>query len=166
MGKTKYLDGKISDGKKVDRVLAYNPRLKSQMDRFRNSHTVAALVDCAVKKELQPASVVSEPRYEIVLCSRTKVEAPPKQFVMPENIKEIDPYAARPLRDLSEVEHVVDRQLVERSGCRCCSPVKSYVCKFLKTTQKTRCYFGRQRGCSADRAMGGERRFGVDEPDI
>ena len=60
---------KTSDGNKVVHVLSYNPRFKSQMDRFRVSRTVAALVDCVVKKELQPASVVAEPRYEIVLFS-------------------------------------------------------------------------------------------------
>ena len=57
------------------------------MDRFRESHTVAALA-CAVKKELQPASGVSEPRFEIVLSSRTKLEESPNKFVMPENIKQ------------------------------------------------------------------------------
>ena len=69
-----------------------------------------------MKKERQPASVVSEPRYEIVQSSRTKLEESPKKFVMPENTKEIDPYAEHTLRDLSEVQHVADRQLVNVLG--------------------------------------------------
>ena len=75
-------------------------------------------MNCSVQKEFEPAHRATDgnPRYEVVLSSRTKLQESPRKFRMPENPQEIDPYAAYTLRDLEELEDMADRQSVNALG--------------------------------------------------
>ena len=112
---TRFFDGKIADGKRTTRVISFNPHLRSQLERFREKSSEVALVNCSVQREFEGASGGNQ-RYEVVLNSRTKLEDSPKIFRMPENLQEIDPYAACTLRDLEEVDDIADRQLINALG--------------------------------------------------
>ena len=75
-------------------------------------------MNCSVQKEFEPARCATDgnPRYEVVLSSRPKLQESPRKFRMPENMQEIDPYAAYTLRDLEELEDMPDRQSVNALG--------------------------------------------------
>ena len=116
--RTKFFDGKISDGKRTTRVISFTPHLRTQLEKFRQSSSEVAIVNCSVQKEFEPARRATDgnPRYEVVLSSRTKLQESPRKFRMPENLQEIDPYAAYTLRDLEELEDMADRQSVNALG--------------------------------------------------
>ena len=95
------------------RVLSFNPKLKSEMEKYRESQFEIALVNCSVKKEVAISLLVSgEPKYEVVLSTKTRVEKSPKMFEMPDNLESINPCAVRMLHSLSQVDIVAKRHLL------------------------------------------------------
>ena len=73
--KTKFFIGKISDGKRTTRIISFNPHLRTQLEKFRQSSSEVAIVNCSIQKEFEPARCATDgnPRYEVVLSSRTKL---------------------------------------------------------------------------------------------
>ena len=73
----KYFSGKISDGNKVVRMISFDPKLRTALDKSKEEKKTVALVNCNIRE-----SKFDESGLEIVTNSCTKVEhsPDPKRF--------------------------------------------------------------------------------------
>ena len=67
----KYFSGKITDGKKVARVISFDPKLRSILEKSREEKTSLALVNCNVRKGKFDSGMAN---------NYTKVQNSPKRF--------------------------------------------------------------------------------------
>ena len=78
--KVKYFHGRVTDGKKTVRVVAFDPALRSSMKKSETTGTAVALMNWQVK-ETPVQFKDGEQRFEMVGSSHSKVEeAPHKEF--------------------------------------------------------------------------------------
>ena len=70
----KYFSGKITDGKKVARVISFDPKLRSILEKSREENTSLALVNCNVRKGKFDSGM------EVMANNYTKVQNSPKRF--------------------------------------------------------------------------------------
>lgn len=86
----KYFDGKLSDGKKTLKLIAFDPLLRTQMDKSRLDHTPIAIMNCQVKENTKFLSASNE-KLEILASSRSKVQTSPHKLSLPEDFEALDP---------------------------------------------------------------------------
>ena len=71
----KLFEGRFTDGKKVVRMVSFEPKLKFEVDKAKESGEGVAIINCAVK-----ASKANSEEMEIVCGSKTKLVSSPKKF--------------------------------------------------------------------------------------
>ena len=72
----RYFEGQFSDGKKTVRIVSFEPKLRSDLERLKNSSESVALMNCSVQKSKRPGS----DELEIVAGSRSSCMPSPKKF--------------------------------------------------------------------------------------
>ena len=72
--KRKYFDGRIGDGKKVVRVVGFNPSLRGKLEGLREEGKAVCIANCVVKGE--------ERNNEILINSKTTVTQSPRKFTV------------------------------------------------------------------------------------
>ena len=79
----KYFSGKISDGKKVARMISFHPPLRPTLDDSRKQQSTIAMVNCKIQESK------FEPGLEVTASSRTKIESSPKKFKLDDSLASI-----------------------------------------------------------------------------
>ena len=105
--KVHYFDGKISDGRKSVRLVAFDPSLRSAMESSRSKGSSVRLVNCLVKAGGGSSGKV-EGVVEIMATSRSKVEISPRKFVVTTGPADEEPSLVK----LKEVDGLCTGQLV------------------------------------------------------
>ena len=77
----RYFEGQLSDGKKTVRIVSFEPKLRSDLERMKNSSESLALMNCSVQKCKWPGSE----DLEIVAGSRSSCMPSPKKFRVDED---------------------------------------------------------------------------------
>ena len=72
--KCKYFDGRIGDGKKVVRVVGFDPSLRGKLEGLREEGKAVCIANCVVKGE--------ERNNEILINSKTTVAQSPRKFTV------------------------------------------------------------------------------------
>ena len=70
----KYFSGKITDGKKTARVVSFESKLRSVLEKSKEEKEPVAFIDCNIKEGKYYSDL------EIMVNHRTKVEISPKRF--------------------------------------------------------------------------------------
>lgn len=78
----KYFDGQFTDGKKAVRMVSFEPKLRTEVQKAQESGEEVALRNCYVQKSRTEGS----DELEIVASSRTRVERSAKKFCIEEEV--------------------------------------------------------------------------------
>ncbi len=84
----KYFTGKLSDGKSTLRMVSFDPKLRPQLLPSYNKKVAVALTDCTVKPSQSGGSLEIQ-----AATRRTAVQASPREFTLPADLRAIDPDA-------------------------------------------------------------------------
>ena len=79
--KRKYFDGRIGDGKKVVRVVGFDPSLRGKLEGLREEGKAVCIANCVVKGE--------ERNNEILINSKTTVTQSPRKFTVIADLDEV-----------------------------------------------------------------------------
>lgn len=104
----KYFNGKLSDGKKTVKMVAFDVKLHQKLEKARQECLSVEISNCNIKE----ASRIS-PEYEIFLNSYSQVTfTPAKKFTLPDDPSNIDPDASKSLSELKEIDDMaVDQHI-------------------------------------------------------
>ena len=100
-----YFEGQLSDGKKTVRMVSFELKLRSDLDRFRKSSEEVELVNCCIKRSKMSGGET----LETVAGCRSSVKPSAKKF-------RVDEEAAVLVKCLEEVKHLAVNQHVSVSG--------------------------------------------------
>ena len=106
----KLFEGRLTDGKKAVRVVSFEPRLRCDIEKMKESGEGVAVSNCSVQK-----SKMSPGDLEIVVGSRTKIMPSPKKFRVDEETASVLA-SSKPVAGLEEVKELSVNQRVSVCG--------------------------------------------------
>ncbi len=109
----RYFDGQLSDGKKSARMISFEPKLKTDVEKARERGEEVAITNCTVQESKRPG-------YEglaIVANSRTTVVKSPKQFHVEKTTTECESVVnTKEIRTIAEIKDLAINQRVTIAG--------------------------------------------------
>lgn len=75
---TKYFSGKLSDGKKLARVISFQPQLRPTMEESRKEQSAIAMVNCTIQENKYDSDL------EVMASSHTTIQVSPKKIKLDE----------------------------------------------------------------------------------
>lgn len=105
-GKVKYFSGKVSDGRKVARVISFEPTLRPSLEKFRQEGKSVALVNCKVQESKFDQSL------EIMTSKYTKVESSPRKFNISDTDSATGPESSAVEVDLDRIAQLAANQRI------------------------------------------------------
>ena len=107
----RYFEGQLSDGKKTVRMVSFEPKLRSDLDRLRKSGEGVALVNCCIKRSKMSGGET----LEIVAGCRSSVKPSPKKFRV-DDAAVLNVSGVVEVKCLEEVKYLAVNQHVSVSG--------------------------------------------------
>ena len=108
----RYFEGQLSDGKKTVRIVSFKPKLRSDLERMKNSSESVALMNCSVQNCKWPGSE----ELEIVAGSRGSCMPSPKWFRVDEDAAALRECRISEIASLEEVKHLAVNQHISVTG--------------------------------------------------
>ena len=108
----RYFEGQLSDGKKTVRMVSFEPKLRSDLDRFRKSGKGVELVNCCIKRSKMSGGET----LEIVAGCRSSVKPSAKKFRVDKEAAVLSVSGVVDVKCLEEVKHLAVNQHVSVSG--------------------------------------------------